>query len=69
MRPAPRYWWDFEHTDDTVTAVIVQSDYPNNDCLARIPIVGDNGDHAISVADKWIADFKAGRKTPQWEKS
>lgn len=63
-KPAPKFWWDFR--DDNV---IVQGDYPGGDCLDSFPIIGD-GDAArvIEVAEGVIADYAAGRKTPNWSK-
>ena len=60
-RPAPTYWWDF--ADD---CVIVQSDYPGGERLAALPLVDDNAESVIARAEELIADYRAGRKTPQW---
>lgn len=62
-KPTPKYWWDF--TDDFSTAVVVQSDYPGGEELARFEYT-DSATHAIEEAEKLIDDFKSGRKTPNW---
>lgn len=61
-RPAPAFWWD--HKDD---AIIVQSNYDGGECLATFPYK-DDASKAIELADQLIADFAAGRTTPQWTK-
>lgn len=58
-KPAPSFWWDF--TEDC-GHVIVQSDYPGGDCLAKFPT------EQLSKAEELIDDFKSGRKIPNWDK-
>ena len=64
MRPAPTYWWDFVDNK-----VVVQSDYTGGERLAEFEILACNSDTAIYLAEKLIADYKAGRKTPNWNKN
>lgn len=61
-KPAPTFWWDYV---DDATAIIVQSDYPGGEELARFNL-GD-GD-ASAKAQALIEDYQSGRKTPQWTK-
>jgi predicted transcriptional regulator len=61
-KPAPTFWWDFNNK-----SVIVQSDYPGGECLARFVIPEDQDAQAqITAAEGVISDYEAGRKTPQW---
>ena len=62
-RPIPSYWWDFDSKQD----VIVQSDWPGGECLARFYVEEKADTEAqIAEAEQLIGDFKAGRKTPPW---
>lgn len=65
-RPAPVFWWDHDLND----AVIVQSDYPGGEVLARFPVQhkkrATDMSPQIKLAENLIADFYAGRKTPDW---
>lgn len=67
-KPAPTFWWDTANDG----MCIVQSDYPGGERLAEFAFKGDanevNADSAIIEAEKLIADFEAGRKTPNWRK-
>lgn len=62
LKPSPRYWWDF--TTDTAY-IIVQSDYPVGEELARFTA----NSSGLSSAEKLINDFESGRKTPNWSKN
>lgn len=70
-KPAPCFWWDFEHGKNGELAVIVQSDYPGGDELARFDVPKKElfADSYILQAEKLIDDFKTGRKTPLWNKA
>lgn len=63
MKPVPRFWWDF----DKELNVIVQSDQPGGECLARfVAVPGEqDAESRIQQAQKLIADFEAGRATPR----
>ena len=61
-KPTPVYWWDYS---ENTTAIIVQSDRKGGECLARFTFA-DNAETAIAKAEALIADFCAGRKTPDW---
>lgn len=64
-KPAPKFWWDFV---DNATAVIVQSNYPGGEELARFDAPSRGGaEQQIHAAEQLIADFHAGRKTPTWK--
>lgn len=65
-KPAPKYWWDFV---DNATAIIVQSDYPGDEELERFVCGVGCAEIQIAQAERLIADFKAGRKTPNWKRS
>ncbi len=67
-KPAPTYWWDYRNDDKGGVDVIVQTDYPGGDCLARFPVLGKYSDNQVQQAGQLISDCKAGRKTPQWNK-
>jgi len=61
-KPAPTYWWDINNQ-----SVIVQSDYPGGECLARYPVLeGQGADLQIATAETLIEDFEAGRRKPDW---
>jgi hypothetical protein len=64
-RPAPKYWWDFV---DNGTALIVQSDYSGVDELARFVCGVGSAEIQIDQAERLIADFVSGRKTPNWKR-
>lgn len=65
MKRAPSFWWDFAPDDEM--AVIVQSDYPGGQELARFKNSGSaDCEQQIEKAVALIEDFKAGRKTPAW---
>lgn len=64
-KPAPTYWWDYI---DNASAIIVQSDYPGGEELARFPVNGDE-DIQLEKVEKLISDFNSGRKTPKWRKN
>ena len=62
----PDYWWDF---DADTRAVIVQSNRHGGGELARFVFTNDHeAQFAIASADALVADYKAGRKTPIWNK-
>lgn len=61
-KPAPKFWWDFS----LAGTIIVQSDWPGGEKLAEF-VYGNSGE-AIKQAEALIADFEAGRKTPEWKK-
>lgn len=65
-KPAPKFWWDFV---DNATAIIVQSDYPGGEELARFVCDIGHAEVQIEQASRLIADFEAGRKTPNWKRS
>jgi hypothetical protein len=65
-KPAPKYWWDFV---DNATAIIVQSDYPGGEELARFVCGVGNAELEIAQAERLIADFAAGRKAPNWKRT
>ena len=63
-KPAPRFWWDMNDH-----AVIVQSDHPGGEELARFE--GEPGkdlEPQVVEAEKLISDYESGRKTPEWKK-
>jgi len=68
-KPAPSFWWDFRGDK-----VIVQSDYPGGQCLAEFTLETDGYNKlfelnpAIVKAEALIDDYRAGRKTPNWNK-
>lgn len=64
-KPAPKFWWKF--TGPTLD-VTVQSDYPGGESLAVFKAAPGHKfrDEQVALAEKLIADFVAGRKTPQW---
>lgn len=69
-RPSPDFWWDMV---DNATAVIVQSDWPGGEELARFAPANTKPasvglEPQIALAESLIADYKAGRKTPVWTK-
>lgn len=69
-RPAPKFWWDFS---DNASAVIVQSDWPGGQELARFTPAGTQPASAglepqIAQAEALIADYIAGRQKPTWAK-
>jgi hypothetical protein len=66
-RPAPTFWWDMV---DNATAVIVQSDWPGGQELARFKPAESQPASVglvpqIDQAESLISDFKAGRQTPR----
>jgi hypothetical protein len=64
-RPAPKFWWDFVGND---CHVLVQGDWPGGEALAifKAPLGEKYRDAQIAEAEKLIADYAAGRKTPPW---
>lgn len=65
-KPAPSFWWDF--AQPAQSPIIVQSDWPGGGRLAEFPFEGD-ASAAIEKAEALIADYKAGRKKPLWNKT
>ncbi len=68
-KPAPRFWWDIVHCVAN-SAVIVQSDYPGGEELARFEqsSLCVSLEAEIAQAEALIDDFESGRKTPEWKK-
>lgn len=71
MGRTPNFWWDF--APGVTDAVIVQSDWPGGGELARFTMPDEQSEREglepqIIEAERLIADFKAGRKTPAWGK-
>jgi hypothetical protein len=66
MKPAPKFWWDFAQPGES--PIIVQSDYKGGERLAKF-YFEKYADKAIEQAETLIADFEAGRKTPEWRKT
>lgn len=67
-KPAPTFWWKFNY-DNGEKSIIVQSDYPGGQELARFTAPKATYlDHQIELAEKLIDDFVSGRKTPDWRK-
>ena len=64
-KPTPKFWWDYTGPNQDVT---VQSDYPGGESLAVFKAAAGQKyrDEQVSQAEALIADFTAGRKTPQW---
>ena len=70
-KPAPSFWWDMVHPPGNPTYILVQSDYPGGEALARFDAPTaqpkeEGLEPQIAQAEALIADFQAGRKTPQW---
>lgn len=66
-KPTPKFWWDFV---DNATAVIVESNYPGGEELARFEVPKGNGaEQQIRAAEQLIADYQSGCKTPAWRQS
>jgi hypothetical protein len=66
-KPEPNFWWEIV---DGATAIIVQSDWPGGQELARFVQDSANCDMQpqIDAAEKLIAEYRSGRKTPEWRK-
>jgi hypothetical protein len=62
FKKVPSFWWDFNR--DT-TEIIVESDDDKFPVIARYKIKGKYADKEIEMAEKYIEDLKAGRKTPK----
>jgi hypothetical protein len=70
-RRSPEFWWDMV---DNASAVIVQSDWPGGQELARFTPAENQSrsvglEPQIAQAESLINDYKSGRKTPLWSKS
>ena len=67
MGHVPSYWWDFESAAGRVTGVIVESDDDRFPVVGRF-VLGDQdaaADLQVSMAERMIADLKAGRADPR----
>lgn len=62
-RKPPEFWWDF---DGPNLDVVVQSDWPGGQCLARFSTASKCKDKQIEAAEKLIKEYKSGRLTPVW---
>ena len=60
----PVFWWDFLPDG---SGVVVQSDWSGGERLAVFKKeLGEDCETQIAQANKLIADYDAGRKTPPW---
>lgn len=59
----PRFWWDLDGNDIIVKGMRGKGEAVT---LARIPAHGNLFTEAQTQAEELIADYRAGRKTPEW---
>jgi hypothetical protein len=62
-KPVPRFYWDLHGHYIVVFGLRGKDDVTE---LGRFSAVGEEYSRAIKAAEELIADFKAGRKTPEW---